>query len=195
MSSPRTVARWVFDVAVVVALVSAVVMAVSGNWDATIRFGLIAAVMVAVRTSDVPLPFAGAFAVLLLLSTWAAVRHWYRQIDQFDLLVHFLTPGSLAAVVYFALVHQRLLPDVRRQTPRLRSAAPVLWVVLVGTTAAVVWEFYELVMERLSPSSMNVGYTDTVLDLLAAILGSAVAGGLVLAWGRRADTHPQHDGR
>lgn len=132
-----------------------------------------------------PTPFAAAFAMFLLLATWASVQHWYRQIPQFDVLVHFLTPGSVAAVAYFVLVRAGLLPGVRSSTPQLRSWAPVVWVVVVGVTAAMFWEFYEWGFEQVAPSSMSVGYTDTVVDLFAGTLGALTAGGLVLWWGRR----------
>jgi hypothetical protein len=61
-------------------------------------------------------------------------------------------------------------------------------VTTVGVTAAVIWEFYELVVELLRPAFMVVGYVDTVVDLLAGLLGSLAAGGLVLLWGRRQES-------
>ena len=187
MSSSSAPGRWIFDAAVLIALVSAVAMVVTGRWEGAVRFALMAGFMLAARGGGAPAPFAAAFAVFLLLATWASVLHWYRQIEQFDVLVHVLTPGSLAAVAYFSLVHARLLPRASAPSGRLRSWAPVLWVTLVGVTAAVLWEFYEWVIEQINPRGMIVGYTDTVLDLLAGLLGSLAAGGLVLAWGRR---HP-----
>ncbi|SDQ63324.1 hypothetical protein [Quadrisphaera sp. DSM 44207] len=185
MSASRTAGRWIFDLAVLVAVASAVWLAVTGDWDGALRFALMVGFMLAARAADVPAPFAGAFAVLLILATWASVQHWYREIAWFDVLVHFLTPGSLAAVAYFVLVRFRLLPPARGASPALRSSAPAVWVVLVGTTAAVLWEYYEWIVEQIAPAGMLVGYTDTVVDLFAGMLGSAVAGGLVTAWGRR----------
>lgn len=112
------------------------------------------------------------------------MQHWYRHITHFDVLVHFLTPGSLAAAAYFVLVAARLLPAARSSQHGLRTWAPVMWVVVVGATAAVLWEFYEWVVEQISPATMSVGYTDTVVDLFAGMLGSLAAGGLVLWWAR-----------
>lgn len=177
--------RWVFDVAVLVAVASGAWLAVQGDWDAVVRFAVIAGFMLAARGADVPPTFAAAFAVLVLFATWAAVQHWYRQITHFDVLVHFLTPGSLAAVTFFVLVSARLLPPARSSSPHLRAWAPVVWVTLAGVTMAVVWEFYEWVVEQVRPAGMVVGYTDTVVDLLAGMLGSVTAGVLVLWWARR----------
>lgn len=184
MKASSKAGRWIFDVAVLVAAASAVWLAIAGNWDGVIRFVVIAGFMLAARAADVPFPFAAAFAVFLLLSTWASVQHWYRSIPHFDVLVHLLTPGSLAAVAYFVLAHQRLFPAAHDRDPRWRSWAPVVWVTVVGVTAAVVWEFYELVVEQIAPAAMSVGYVDTVLDLAAGMLGSLAAGALVLAWVR-----------
>jgi hypothetical protein len=185
MGAASRAGRWIFDVAVLVAVASAVWLGVTGNWDGAVRFAVVTAFMLASRGADVPAPFAGAFAVFVLLATWASVQHWYRQLWQFDVLVHFLTLGSLAAVAYFVLVRARLLPPARGASPALRSWAPTVWVVAVGVSAAVVWEFYEWVVEQINPSGMIVGYTDTVVDLFAGTLGSLVAGALVLRWARR----------
>jgi hypothetical protein len=188
----RRVGRWIFDLAMLVAVASAVWMAVNGQWEPAFRFAVVSGLMAAPRAADVPAPFAGAFAVFLLLATWASVEHWYRRIPQFDVLVHVLTPGSLAAVGFFALVHWRLMPPVSDDDPALRSWAPVVWVTAVGLSAAVIWEFYEWGVEQFMPADMRVGYTDTIVDLFAGLLGSVAAGGLVLRWGRR---HPGPRGR
>lgn len=66
MSKPG---RWIFDAAVLVAVASAVWMAVTGNWDGAFRFLLMTGAMIAARGADVPAPFAAAFAVFLLLAT------------------------------------------------------------------------------------------------------------------------------
>jgi hypothetical protein len=165
-----------------------VVKAVTGDWEAGFRFTVVTVLMLAPRAADVPAPFAGAFAAFLLLATWGWVEHWYRQITHFDTAVHVLTPGSLAAVAYYALVHWCLLPAGPDAERPIRAWSPVLWVTLVGTTAAVVWEFYEWVIDQIRPRAMELGYTDTVIDLFAGTTGSLVAGLLVVYWGRR---HPR----
>ncbi|MGY1709316.1 hypothetical protein ACI8AC_07360 [Geodermatophilus sp. SYSU D00758] len=181
----RSVGRAIFAFAILLALASAVGKGVVGDWEAALRFAGVAVLMYLPRASDVPPSFAAAFATFLLLATWASVQHWYRDFSWFDVLVHFLTPGSLAAVSYFALVHWRLMPTVVAPPERLRPWAPVVWVTAVGLAAATLWEFYEWVVEQISPAGMIVGYTDTIVDLFAGMLGSLVAGLLVLQWGRR----------
>lgn len=185
MTSLEVRSTWVFDAAVAAAVVSAVVMLVMGRWEAAIRFGLMAVVMVGARWGDIPLPFAAGFATFLLIATWASVQHWYRTIPDIDLPIHFFTVGSLGAAAYFLLSGTKLLPDVRDRTESPPSGAVVLWVTVVGVTAAVLWEFYEWTMEQLVPQGILVGYDDTLGDLLAGMLGCAAAGLCVVWWSRR----------
>jgi uncharacterized iron-regulated membrane protein len=46
-------------------------------------------------------------------------------------------------------------------------------------------EFYEWVIKQVNPAGVSVGYTDSVVDLFAGMLGSLTVGGLVLWWARR----------
>lgn len=184
MGTTARVSSWIFVAAVVVAVLSAAAMGLGGRWEAAFRFVVVAGVMVVARRAEVPTRFAAAFAVLVLLAMWGSVQHWYRSPGEVDTLVHFLTPGSLAAVAYFVLVQVRLLPDAREPASSTRGWAPVVWVGTTGTTLAAVWEYYEWVVEQINPAGMIVGYTDTVVDLIAGTLGSVVAGALVVQWAR-----------
>lgn len=185
MHPPReTAGRLASGAAVAAGLASAALAAVLLGPEAALRFGVITVIILAARRAQVPAPFTTAFAVLLLLATWASVLHWYRGVPHFDLLVHLLSPGSAAAVGCFVLAARGWLPRAADGS-RSRGAAPLLWTVLLGTTIAVVWELYEWVVQQVAPQGMIVGYTDTVLDLAAGMLSSAVAGAFVVRWTRR----------
>lgn len=185
MTTPRRIGGWLLLAAALVSLVSTLVLLVSGRWENALRFAIITGILLAVGKSEVPLLFAGPFAAFILVATWASVEHWYRHVDHLDLVVHLFTPGSLAAVTYFVLARRGLLPSVRDGGHWSGNPAVVLWVTMAGTLLAVVWEYYEWIMEQVSPAGMIVGYGDTVADLAAGMLGSAVAGALVLGWARR----------
>ena len=189
MGKTDRVSSWIFIAAIVVAVLSAVGMGLGERWEAAFRFVVVAAVMLVARKAEVPVRFTAAFAVLVLLAMWGSVQHWYRSPGEVDTLVHFLTPGALAAVSYFVLVQARVLPDARDRTLNTRPWAPIVWVGLTGTTAAAVWEYYEWVIEQINPAGMIVGYTDTVVDLIAGTLGSAVAGAFVVQWARHHSSH------
>lgn len=183
--------RYFVYAAMAVAVVSAVLMAFQADWDSAFRFALIFALMVAARSRDVPSPFVGAFAVFILLATWATAAQWYREIWWSDIVIHFFAPGSTAAVLYFLFADARLVPDVRQGLHQLRPWSPAFLTLVIGTTTAVVWEFYEAVVEQVAPQFMLVGYADTIIDLLAGALGSLAAGALVVAWSRRRDAERQ----
>lgn len=175
--------RWLVALAVLAGMAGAAFVGVEGRWEATVRFALVTVALVAARQVT-PAPFAAAFSVFLLLATWLSVERLYTSIGQLDEAVHFVTPGSLAVVGYFALVRARLLPDTA-PVSGLRRWAPAIWVLLVGVTGAVLWEFYEWTVEQVAPDQMAaVGYTDTIADLMAGMLGSLAAGALVVRWQR-----------
>lgn len=181
---------WIFGCAVVVAVASGIYVFLDDRGEPGVRFGILALIMLGTRWGNVPAPFAAAFACFMLLATWASVEHWYRDIRLADEVIHFLTPGSMAAALYFLLVNFRMMPGPRESRAHLRSWVPVFWVMIVGVFAAVLWEYYEWVVEQFNPSGMRVGYTDTVLDLVAGTLGSLTAGLLVLWWAHRHDREP-----
>lgn len=191
--APRRLGIVVFATAVIASLVSAAALFSIGRWEDGVRFTVVTLAMLAPLVGEVPVPFFSAFAAFVLFATWAAVQHWYEAINRLDVVVHVLTPGSLAAVLYFVLASHRLQPDpseAERGNPR----AVVLAVTLVGTGVAVVWELYEWVMEQVSPQYMRVGYSDTVGDLLAGMVGSMLAGAFILWWLGRQTTAGRRDG-
>lgn len=183
-----TASRRLAGAACVVALVSVVASALLVGWEAAFRFGVVATVLLAVRRAQVPPVATAAFGACVLLATWASVLRWYRDVPDFDVLVHVVTPGSTAAAACFVTAAWGLLPPLgRRSAPgsEVRAWAPAAWTVALGTTIAVVWELYEWTVSQWAPATMIVGYDDTVGDLLAGMLGSAVAGLAVTRWHRR----------
>lgn len=188
MGRSAVVLKVVADAARVATAVSAVVMVTGGRWEPAGRFALITLVMLVPRYFRVP-PFADAlFAVALLVATWSSVAHWYLQVPRLDDVVHFVAPGAVAAVAYFVLVALGALPGLGSPEARRHRWAPVLLVGALGTSAAVVWEQYEWLAEQLAPTSVVVGYGDTVFDLLAGLLGSLTAGVVVVWRGARVPT-------
>jgi hypothetical protein len=67
------------------------------------------------------------------------------------------------------------------QDSTVRRPAAALLATALGTTLAVWWEFYErIVYHDVGPP--QVGYDDTVLDLLMGTLSSVAAGLALVAW-------------
>jgi len=117
-----------------------------------------------------------------------------------------LVRGSWADVAVFAVVLvvvllPRLVELPRRLVAGLHAdglpwASVVVVTAAVGTTLAVWWEFYEWIVYN-GAGPPEVGYDDTVLDLLMGTLSAGVAGvGLAVwsaaGWGtRRLDARPR----
>lgn len=185
VTDTKRISRWIFRLTLVVAVLSLVTMAALGRWGDIVPFALLIALAVGARSAEVPARFAAAFAVFMLLATWGKVGGWYEAIWWFDFAVHLVAPGALAAVAFFVAVQLRLFPDARHRGNALRPSAVVAWVTANGCFWIIVWEYYEWVVEQFKPKGMIVGYTDTIGDLLAGMIGSAVAGLFVLQWSRR----------
>jgi hypothetical protein len=157
------------------------------------------------RLAALPCPVDLAVGLTWTVAGWANVLSWYITHPWVDIPVHATTPGATAAAVYLLLARTGLAADL--QDDDVRRSAVIVLTTSVGTTLAVWWEFYEWIVYR-DEGPPQVGYGDTLLDLLLGTLSSAVAGlGLALwsAAGRRltrqvggawgwSGSNQQHDG-
>ena len=123
----------------------------------------------------------GLFCATLLLAVWAALLDWYVTVPGLDLAVHALTTGLVGALAWQVIDRAGLLVD-HVHVVRARRAA-FLVTVTAATTLAVLWEVGEWLGHTYLDRRIQVGQTDTVTDLLAGIVGAALAGLLVArAW-------------
>lgn len=118
-----------------------------------------------------------SFGLSLLVAAWSIVLGLYSSWTNWDLFVHTVTNGLIAAMGMVLLVRVGLLPsrlDVRR--PGLSIA---ILTTLLGVTFGVIWEFTEWAGNRFLDSTIYVTYTDTLGDIAAGGLGSLLAGCLM----------------
>lgn len=168
------------------------------GWAEVARFTLVLAGLLVPRLARVPRPFDLAYCATLLLAAWSGVAGWYSAITWWDVMVHTVTTGAVAALAYLVLARMDLvhdLHDVRRLSHHHVSI--VLLTVALGFGAGVLWEFWEWIGNRYLMASIHVGYTDTVADLAADGAGSLLAGLLLVTWAaagwgthRRDEQHP-----
>ncbi len=131
-----------------------------------------------------------SYCGVLLVAAWAAQLDWYLAVDGLDLLVHALATGLIAVVAQLTLARAGMVASV--DTPGL--ARPRLGVAVVtvalGVALATVWEVGEWAGHTLLDDRIQVGYADTMSDLLAGAAGALVAGVLLARrdasarWGR-----------
>lgn len=187
------------DVVRLAALASIVAAYLWYGWSEVARFAIVLVGLLVPRLAKVPRPFDLAYCATLLLAAWSGVAGWYSAITGWDLAVHTVTTGAVAALAYLVLARLDVVHDLH-DTRRLshHHASIVLLTVALGFSAGVLWEFWEWVGNRYLRASIHVGYTDTVADLAADGSGSLLAGLLLVAWAvagwgthRRDGQHPQ----
>lgn len=161
--------------------VAGVVSFVTAFWWGGVVVALFALVLLGLtvpRVARLPGPLQVAGGATVLLGAWAAVLDWYVAVPGLDLLVHASATGLLAVASVLVMTRARALP----------RGLPVVGLVTVttalGALLAVLWEAGEWAGHSWIDEAIQVGYDDTVGDLLAGVLGSAAAGA-VLAVGRR----------
>lgn len=156
----------------------AVLSLLAGLWYGPVAVALVALVLLGVVVVRlVPLPGAlQAVGVLALVaSTWTALLDGYQRVPWLDVVAHALLTGLLAAVAAALLTG----PPLRRpgSAPTLaRRWDAVLVTTGLGALLAVIWEIAEWVGHTYIDSRVFVSYGDTIGDLAAGLVGSAVAG-------------------
>ncbi|MFG2681353.1 hypothetical protein [Streptomyces sp. NPDC048392] len=156
---------------------SAMAMGALGERADAVRFLSGIVLLVVVTRLRVPPPYEAAFSIVVVGAFWCDVGHWYHRVPQLDTAVHLLLTGTGSVVVFSALL-TCTGPALGQAVASLPRWTPTVLVGMAGTSAAVLWEFYEWVAERISPGTMRVGYGDTVADLAVGVAGSLLAGAL-----------------
>ncbi|NJC24491.1 hypothetical protein BJ994_003567 [Arthrobacter pigmenti] len=126
------------------------------------------------------------YGCALIFACWSSVLNLYTLIPWWDLLVHCLCTGPVAAMAYVLAAHVGLLPGSRS---RVAVVLQVLQVLLLGIALSVLWEFAEWAAHSWVDEDIYVTYSDTMGDLAVGALGSLAAGVLLSALSvRRART-------
>ncbi|PPH04927.1 hypothetical protein C5C44_05410 [Rathayibacter sp. AY1F6] len=177
---PRTRGEWTADG--IRAIGAASIVAAAIGWD------LVDVAVLALAAIGLVLPrFLGIrpaldalFGLALLVASWSSVLGLYEAWPQWDLVVHCVLNGLIAAVAYIVAARAGVVPAVAGDRGPLLPA--VVLCACFGTTAGVLWEWGEWAGHRFIDSSIFVGYEDTLGDLAAGALGSILAGALMRFW-------------
>lgn len=115
---------------------------------------------------------------VLLAAGWCSVTGLYHRVSHLDLFLHAASSAVIAGLVA-AAVRSWLRRRGVSAGAAVRMLGPVLcWAGLVSAvgTLGVLWEVAEWAGHRWITAEIGVGYEDTVTDLVANLLGAAVAG-------------------
>jgi hypothetical protein len=117
------------------------------------------------------------YGVTVLVAAWSNVLGLYRSIAWWDLLIHFVCTGVLAAAAYLALARARIVPVPDRTGFTGRGA--VVLTTIIGLALCAVWEMIEWAGWRFISDAIYVGYQDTIGDMVVGGVGAVVAGVVV----------------
>lgn len=171
---PEGPAEFVADAVRVLALVSVVVAAIGWGPVEGLSVALVLGGMMLPRPLGLRPGFDIAFGIVLLVAVWSSVLEIYITARWWDLPVHFVANGLIAAVGYVVLERSGIVADASTLRRPLLSTALVTTV--VGVTLGVIWELFEWFGHTFIDEQIYVGYEDTLGDLVAGGLGSLVAG-------------------
>lgn len=144
-------------------------------WDAVVvaLFALVLLGLTVPRVARLPGAFQGFSGTCLLFGAWAATLDWYVRVPGLDMVVHALANGVLAVTLVLVMTRSGLLG------PSVSRAGTVVVVTGVGALLGVVWEVGEWFGHTMINDQIQVGYDDTVGDLVAGTTGSAAAGAVL----------------
>lgn len=113
-----------------------------------------------------------------IFAAWAALLDWYVRFEGLDLVVHAWATGLIGVLAWQVAQRAGLL--VPHDHPRARAAAVLATVSSAGLLAAL-WEIGEWIGFTYLDDAIQVGYDDTMTDLIAGVLGAGAAGLLAAA--------------
>lgn len=126
--------------------------------------------------------------ITVLVAAASNVFDLYRTVAGWDLVVHFVCTGVIAATGYLVLARCGVVPAQDAAAFRTRTAVVVS--TMLGLAVSALWEMIEWVGRTFITAEIFVTYQDTIGDMAVGGLGAAVAG-VVVAFVRleRADVH------
>lgn len=114
------------------------------------------------------------FTSTLLIAAWSNVFGLYTRITWWDLPVHFVCTGVVAAGVYLLLAHLRMVT-----TPgsvEMTTSAGIIFTTTFGLALSALWEMVEWFGRAYVSDEIYAAYGDTIGDMAVGGLGSLGAG-------------------
>jgi hypothetical protein len=164
-------ARVAGDVVRFFAVLSLVGAATTGKGVAAALFALVLLGLTLLRLLVSP-RLDLATGLLLVAGAWASLLDLYLRFPGLDVPVHVLATGLGAAALHEALVRVGVLPGPDAPYPRRAALGAAVVVVALGLALGVIWELGEWYGHTHVDDRIQVGYDDTLGDLMAGGLGA-----------------------
>lgn len=110
----------------------------------------------------------------LLVAAWSNVFDLYTSISWWDLAVHLVCTGVVAAMLYLVLARMHILPSQRSE--RFVATGAVVVVTAFGLALSAIWEMIEWLGFTFISSDIFVAYGDTIADMAVGGIGALLAG-------------------
>jgi hypothetical protein len=153
---------------------------VDGQWVDAALFALTLGGLMLPRILAVVPALDLLYAVVVLFAAWSAVLDLYVTYDRLDVVVHTVACGLVTGTVHRLLVTRSVLPSPGDRVLRRAAVGVVVTVVALGLALGVLWEVGEWLGHTYLDQRIQVGYDDTMSDLVSDGLGALAAGLLVL---------------
>lgn len=114
------------------------------------------------------------FAGTVLIAAWSNVFDLYTRISWWDLAVHFVCTGVVAAGAYLVLANLQIVPLLRGG--RNSRTSGVILTLTIGLALSAVWEMVEWLGRAYISDEIYTAYGDTIADMALGGLGSLTAG-------------------
>lgn len=174
---PRGVAEYAADALRVVGALSVLIAAI---WSTSTDAGILALALPALMVPRILGMRAWidiTVGVTVLVAAGSNVFDLYRTISGWDLVVHFVCTGVIAATMYLVLARCGVIPAQDAALFRKRTAIVVS--TTLGLAVSALWEMIEWAGRTFVTTEIFVTYQDTIGDMAVGGLGSIVAGVVV----------------
>jgi hypothetical protein len=163
--------------------VGALIFAVQGDWDAVVRLLIPGALVLLIRSLDLPRPVDWLFCIAMIFQGWGNALHLFQDFWWYDNTVHITLPASLAPILYIGFSRLDVVPDPSQRVRRMSEVVGMgLIAACLGVTAASGYEIYEWVVDHWFGQHLFIGETDTITDLADGFLGAAIGGVFLGVW-------------
>lgn len=174
---PRGVAEYIADALRVVGVLSVIVAAI---WSTPTDAGILALALPAVmlpRALGMRPGFDIVVSATVLVAAGSNVLDLYRTVTGWDLVVHFVCTGVIAAAGYLVLARCGVVPAQDAVGFAKRTAIVIC--TTLGLAVSAVWEMVEWAGRTFVTTEIFVTYQDTIGDMAMGGLGAVVAGCVV----------------
>jgi uncharacterized membrane protein YjdF len=160
----------------------AVGWAVAGDVASAVYLACFALLVLLARLVQLPRVYDLAFTAAMAFQAYAEVTGVYDAVSWFDRLVHVTLPLLTAPVVYIGLARLDVVPDPRDETHLPHYVGVGVVTAALGLSVGALWEIVEWASDALAGTDLSEGNPDTVGDLVADTVGSALGAALLVLW-------------